>query len=175
MQNPGDKKIIFMKPEEELIQSIAGLLLSRKEKVAVAESVTAGGIQAALSFGKRASEHFEGGIVAYTIRQKVNLLKVDAAHALACNCVSTRTASEMAGSVCSLFNTEWGIAITGYSSPVPEMNIYTLFACVAICYKGSTVISEQVPAPGLSDTDNREYYTNKVLEIFRQILLRNDF
>jgi len=163
-----------METEEELIQSIAELLLSRNEKVAVAESVTAGQIQAALSFGKNATEYFEGGIVTYTIRQKVDLLKVNEGHALACNCVSTRTASEMAGSVCGLFNTEWGIAITGYSSPVPEMNIYRLFACVAICYKGSTVISEQVFAPGLSDTGNREYYTNKVLEIFREILLRSD-
>jgi nicotinamide-nucleotide amidase len=145
-----------MNPYEQSVEFIASALQLRKEKVAVAESVTAGEIQAALSYGQHALQYFEGGVVVYTIKQKVHLLQVNAEHALTCNCVSEQISSEMARSVAVLFNTDWGIAITGYASTVPELNINTLFAYVALSYKGNIIHSRQIFAPDLSVLDNRK-------------------
>ncbi len=104
---------------EEHIKSIADFMLSRKYTLAVAESVTAGHLQAALSTAEDATLFFQGGITAYNIHQKYVHLNIDPVHAITCNCVSTQVAEEMAESVCRIFGSDWGIGITGYASPLP--------------------------------------------------------
>ncbi len=56
-------------------------------------------------------------------------------HASVCNCVSEKVAHEMALEVCKLFISDWGLAVTGYASKVPESN-NELFAYYAIVYAG---------------------------------------
>src|SRR3954466_4454845 len=97
------------------LQSIKTILTNRKEKIAVAESVTAGDIQAAFSLSENALQFFEGGITVYNLQQKVRHLQINAENAKACNCVSEQTAAEMATGVSALFAVDWGISITGYA------------------------------------------------------------
>ena len=51
--------------DEEVINQIKEWLTAHKQTIAVAESVTAGHLQAALSSAVEASKFFQGGITAY--------------------------------------------------------------------------------------------------------------
>ena len=117
---------------------------ARRETLAVAESVTAGKLQNLFSAAENATAFFEGGITAYNLLQKSNLLGVTMEEALTNNGVSARVAEEMAVGVCKLFKSNWGIAITGYATPVPELGIIELFAYFAVAYNGSIMLSEKI-------------------------------
>jgi nicotinamide-nucleotide amidase len=101
-------------------------------KLAVAESMTGGRLQARITEISGASDFFLGGVTAYALEQKVKLLGVDRDHAAAVNCVSERVAEEMARGACLLFNADLAIATTGYAEPAPAMGVAAPFAWVAI-------------------------------------------
>ena len=115
----------------------AGLAL-RKETVAVAESVTGGLLQLTLAQVRDASTFYQGGITAYNIGQKYRHLRVEPIHAQFVNCVSQKVSDEMAVNVCRLFNSDWGIGVTGYATPVPESG-NEIFAFYTIVYRGQVL------------------------------------
>ena len=82
----------------KLIDRIKENLIGRNEKLSVAESVTAGFLQAAMASAEMALKFFEGGITTYNINQKVTHLRIDKKKGEECNCVSEQTANEMAAS-----------------------------------------------------------------------------
>jgi nicotinamide-nucleotide amidase len=152
------------------ISAIRDYLLYHCETIAVAESVTSGHIQAALSSADQALDFFHGGITTYNLGQKVRHLKVEAIQALKCNCVSPQTASEMAMQVCDLFSSHWGIGITGYASPVPEQKVRKLFAFWAVAYKKEIISSNQIESSEQDAFSVQVFYTNKVLSHFLGLL-----
>ena len=85
-----------------LIERIGNKLLTKKQTIAVAESVTSGHLQAALSLAPDASRFFQGGITAYNVGQKYRHLPVEPTHALQCNAVSEKVSADMAQGVCRL-------------------------------------------------------------------------
>jgi PncC family amidohydrolase len=138
------------------------LLLKKKETIAVAESVTSGLMQYAFSTIPNAAQFFQGGITTYNIAQKFKHLQVEPLHALSVNCVSQQVANEMALQVCSLFKSDWGIGITGYSSPVPESE-NKVFAFFAISYKGKVMRSGKIDPVKKDPTDLQLLYAETVL------------
>ena len=85
--------------------------------LAAAESLTCGRVQARVGELSGASTFFLGGITAYGLEQKVQHLGVDREEAERANCVSALVAEQMACGVCRLFNSDLGIATTGYAEP----------------------------------------------------------
>lgn len=85
--------------------------------LAVAESATAGNLSALIASVSGASSFFQGGVIAYNLRQKVNLLGVDEEHAASCDCVSNRVAKELAKGVRRLCGSDVGMSVTGYAGP----------------------------------------------------------
>ena len=83
--------------------------------LAVAESASVGHLAALIASEKGASTFFQGGVVAYSLRQKVALLGVNEEHAASCDCVSERVACEMATGVRKLCGTTVGLSVTGYA------------------------------------------------------------
>jgi len=156
-----------MKP---LLNSIKTILTERKEKMAVAESVTGGDIQSAFSLTDDALSFFEGGMTVYNIHQKIRHLHVDPVEALASNCVSEKVAAEMAISVAKLFRSDWGIADTGYASPVPEKGITDLYAWAAFSYKGAVICTEKIVASYNSPKVVRKYYRDRIIRLFLRVL-----
>src|SRR5437764_13461306 len=118
------------------VNRIKDNLIRRSETLAVAESVTSGILQTAFATAMDASKFFQGGITAYNLGQKSRHLHINAIHAETCNCVSDRVAIEMAVGVCSLFSSDWGIAVTGYATIDPEVKMEQPFAHFAIAHKG---------------------------------------
>lgn len=157
-----------MEQNKEVIQRI-GKLLDR-QTVAVAESVTAGQLQFLLSQIENAADNFRGGITAYTLEEKVNLLGIDENEARKCDCVSPQIAEDMALQASHLFNADFGIGVTGYATPVKESN-FELYAHFAISFKMQIIVSEktELSKAFLGPTAQQEY-GDIILRAFENML-----
>jgi PncC family amidohydrolase len=136
--------------------------VKKNETISVAESVTAGLLQATLAQAEFASEFYQGGITCYNLGQKVKHLNVESIHAEKTNCVSEKVTAEMAISVCELFNSDWGIGITGYATPVPESK-NKVFAYYAIAHKGKIVARKKLSAKKQEPFEVQTEYMHAVL------------
>ncbi len=119
------------KAEELKTLMVAG----RPWTLAVAESLTAGNLQARIASVSGASSYFLGGITAYSLEQKERQLQVERATAEAVNCVSADVAEQMARGVCRLFGADVGAATTGYAEPAPAWNVRVPFAWWAVAVR----------------------------------------
>ncbi len=124
---------MFKKPAADIVHA---RMIEMGATLAVAESLTAGNVQALVAVRSGASAFFKGGLTAYTIPMKAQLLGVDAAAAELCDAVSPEVAYEMANGVCALYSTDFGIATTGYADPYPARDISVPYAHVAIARRG---------------------------------------
>ena len=109
--------------------TVVAALKNRGETVAVAESITAGGLGHALTYTPGASEVFLGGIIAYSNDVKINFLGVDSALIEEYSVVSEEVANAMADGAREKFGTTWGIATTGIAGPgdfqgIPEGTVW---------------------------------------------------
>lgn len=151
--------------DKKQLDGIAAQMQLRRETIAVAESVTSGLLQLTLAQAEQASTFYQGGISVYNLGQKYRHLNVEPIHALAVNCVSAKVSEEMALNVRNLFNSDWGIGVTGYATPVPESGNRT-FAFYTIAYKGQVTFSEELAATG---ADAFEVQSKYVTEIIAQL------
>jgi nicotinamide-nucleotide amidase len=83
--------------------------------LAVAESLTAGGLAQELAAAANASEWFAGGVVAYRPESKFGVLSVTEGPVM-----SRRCAEEMARGVRALFAADVAVATTGVGGPDEE-------------------------------------------------------
>jgi len=148
--------------DKKLLERIGKKLLSKKQTIAVGESVTAGLLQFAFSTIPDAACFFQGGLTAYNIGQKFKHLGVEPLHALSVNCVSQQVATQMSLQSCDLFSSDWGIGITGYASPVPESG-NKVFAFYTITYR-KKVLAHGKLVPRKSDPPGMQVkYVEKIL------------
>lgn len=143
---------------------VVELCKQQKIFVAVAESLTVGRIQSLIGRASGASNVFAGGLTAYNIEQKVNLLGVDRAHAEEVDCVSGRVAAQMATGVTELFRADIGIATTGYAEPPEPAKSHESYAYFAIYDKHATsnrngiVVYDRLSATGLDRTQAQKHF-----------------
>lgn len=156
----------------QVIEAIKGYMVSRNHTLAVAESVTSGHLQAALSLAVDASKFFHGGITAYNLGQKARHLHVNPIHATTCNSVSQIIADQMALQTMPLFSSDWSIGITGYASPLPELGIQDLFAFYAIGFRHQIVHHGKLEAENRGLFEVQIYYAGEVLKQLSQHLSR---
>lgn len=149
-------------------------------KLAVAESVTCGGLQQRIGRISGASEFFLGGITAYDAAQKFAHLGVDDAEARAVNCVSAKVAEQMARGVCVLFNADLGIATTGYAEPNAKWRADHPHAFWAVARRDTQfahpVQSGRIDCPGATRAEAQDRICEAVLAEFLRLLgdLRNE-
>ena len=157
--------------KSETIERIKEKLIAENQKISVAESVTAGFLQAAIASAELALQFFEGGITTYNINQKVHHLKIDRKKGEECNCVSEKTANEMALGVCELFGTDWGIAVTGYATPVPESG-FKVFAYFSISFRKEIKLVERIDLSTEKPEQAQLKYVDIITEKFSALLTR---
>ena len=160
---------------QSVLEEIKNIFLKNQHSIAVAESVTSGHLQAALSSAENASKFFQGGITAYNLGQKTKHLQVEPIHADSCNCVSEKIAVQMALEVTTLFTSDWGIAITGYAAPVPECSIHNLFAYYAITYQKKLLQVKKITAAIENPIAVQIHYVNHILGDFVELLRKGQF
>ncbi len=121
--------------EDESISKKVGEYLKLKSKtVSIAESCTGGMLGASFTDIAGSSEYFIGGIIAYSNEVKMKLLNVKQETIEQFGAVSQETASEMAINVRQLFNTDYGISITGIAGPAggtPDKPVGTVWIGIA--------------------------------------------
>lgn len=144
-------------------------LIERKETIAVAESVSGGLLQFALSSVENAAQLFQGGITVYNTAQKYKHLQVEPIHALEVNAVSQQVADQMAMHVQQLFTSHWGAGITGYATPVPESG-KKIFAYFSIAYAGEIICSGALKGVGKNPAEVQHYYTEAVIKHLHDLL-----
>lgn len=93
------------------------LLTDRGETVAVAESLTGGLVQAALTGVPGSSAAYVGGVVAYATPLKHRLLDVPQELLDRLGAVAGPTAEQMALGVARRCGADWGLATTGVAGP----------------------------------------------------------
>jgi len=158
-----------MEFNQQQLGAIQKYFLVRAETLSVAESVTAGWLQAAISDSPEAAKFFQGGITTYNLGQKSRHLKINPIHAFGCNSVSATVALEMANGAAQLFSSDWAIGITGYASPVPESD-GQLYAFYAITYQQNLVMSDKLEPRMGSSTDVQLGYVNTIVKTFSDYL-----
>jgi len=151
------------------LEKIHDALVRKNETLTVAESVTAGLLQTAVSQAEFASEFYQGGITTYNLGQKYRHLKVEPIHAEQTNSVSPKVTAEMALSVCELFQSDWGIGITGYATPVKESD-NKVFAYYAIAYKNKIVAKGKLSPKIIEPFDLQVHYVRSVLDALVKII-----
>ena len=104
-------------------KTIVRLLADSEETVAVAESITGGGVGQAITATPGSSQVFAGGIIAYSNEIKENILGVDPALIEEHTVVSEEVANAMADAAREKFGTTWGIATTGIAGPGDYLGI----------------------------------------------------
>ena len=97
--------------------SVVKKLLKKKATLSVAESITGGGLAAAITEVAGSSSVFLGGVIAYADEIKINELKVDAKTLKKFTAVSEEVAKEMAVGARKKFNTDYALATTGVAGP----------------------------------------------------------
>ena len=120
--------------EQSSIEQIIGNQLTKLGKtLSVAESCTGGKIAENITAHSGASNYFKGGLVAYAMDSKTDILKVNPQLIKSHSVVSTQVAEAMAENVKQLFNSDYGLATTGNAGPTKgdsEAEIGTV--CIAI-------------------------------------------
>lgn len=117
---------------DSIAASVVAELRRRGEKVAVAESLTGGGLGSALTSVPGSSDVFLGGVIAYDFSVKEGLLKVPHALIEEFGVVSEEVATAMADGLFELFGSTWAIATTGVAGPGPSGGVAAGTVWIAI-------------------------------------------
>lgn len=152
---------------KEILLPIGEQLQKKSETLAVAESVTAGFLQAAFSTVPDAAKFFQGGLTAYNLGQKYRHLKVNPIHAESCNCVSEEVAQTMALAVCEVFGSQWGLGITGYATKVPEGH-QQMHAWYAVAHNQKVVATGRLESDKTEGEETQLFYVNGLLKALQK-------
>ncbi len=106
-----------MKTNLELATTVVNQLKKSGKTLSVAESLTGGGLGAAITEVAGSSEVFLGGITTYSDLSKTKLLEVSKKLITKHTAVSEEVAKEMAASARSLFKSDYAISTTGVAGP----------------------------------------------------------
>jgi nicotinamide-nucleotide amidase len=156
-----------------MLNDIKDFLKASEQTLSVAESVTSGHLQAAFSLANEASFFFQGGITTYNIGQKARHLKIEPIYAELLNCVSQKVSNQMALECQKLFSSNYAIGITGYASPLPEKNIFELFAYYTISLDGSIKDFGKIFSEKKDPIEVQVDFSNQVIEAFFKLLHKN--
>ena len=104
----------------DFVGAIINDLRRRGETLAVAESLTGGGLGAEITSVAGSSDVFLGGVIAYQLSVKTGLLKVPGSLIEEFGVVSEEVAVAMADGLVHLLGAPWSIATTGVAGPGPS-------------------------------------------------------
>lgn len=175
MISPEDENVNLVsdKAVDTALDTIKQFCFAHGLTLAVAESVSSGFLQVLFSSEKETGLFFDGGITAYSCQQKARHLEIPFEICDPCNGVALEIAQRMALKVCDLFDAKIGLSLTGYASPIPEQNIYELFAFGSVALNGKVVFSDKIVSAKQDPDEIREDYA-KMLVVECAKVLRPD-
>jgi len=147
---------------QKIVLRIKEILLENELTIATAESLTAGLVSSYLASISGSSGYLKGGVAAYTIPIKSEVLGVDQTLAEKYNAYSPEVATQMVQGVCKLMDSDIGISTTGYAEAYPDRNIEVPQAFIARAINGEIKVINVI-ASDMSRNDAREYIAKKAI------------
>lgn len=155
--------LVFGVDDQTMESVVLDELRARSLRLAVAESLTGGLVQARLCAVPGASDVLVGGVVAYDARVKFDLLGVPEGPV-----VTTECAAAMARGVAALLGADAAVATTGVAGPAEQEGRPVGTVCLAAVV-GDRVGATEVRLPG-GRNQIREFAVISVLSVLRQQL-----
>ncbi len=125
-----------------LENAVLELLIKQNKTVAFAESCTGGWLGKLITDIPGSSKAFLGGVVSYSNEAKIKILNVPEETIEKFGAVSPQTAFYMTNNVRKLFNSDFGIGITGVAGPSQSEKKPAGLVFIAACSKERTVIKK---------------------------------
>lgn len=150
---------------QSALEDIRQFCLNGKYTIAVAESVTSGMIQLGLSCCENAGLFYAGGITAYSCAQKLKQLDIPIDGCEKSEGVSERIAEDMARQICRKFNSDLGLGITGFASPIPEKGVRELYAFGSFCFKDQLIFTTRLVPLGGTPLEIQGEYASSLLQL----------
>ena len=122
----------FTSEVSSMVKEIIRALGESNETLVTAESITAGGLSAAITSVEGSSQIFLGAIVAYQDQVKTDVLGIDKTIIATHTVYSQEVAVAMAQAVRLKFGATWAIATTGVAGPGPSDGVPSGTVWVAI-------------------------------------------
>lgn len=158
---------------DELLR-IQRFCVERNLKIAVAESVTSGMVQARISNMPEAGLFFLGGITAYTCESKQKLLDIPLEISKPVNGVGPAISNLLAEKVCDVFGAELGMGITGYATIAPDMGVFSKYAFGSLYLSGRTVHRCFLVSHRSSQSDVQEDFCTQLIKTCAAVLSTMD-
>jgi len=158
-------------PGEELAAVLGRMLVSRGEKLALAESCTGGWIAHLVVSEAGSSRWFERGWVTYSNEAKAQEVQVPTALLDEHGAVSEEVARAMAQGCAREAGVAWGVGVTGIAGPgggSPEKPVGTVWIAV----RGPSGTHARRLGLGRDRTSNRRFSAWIALEMLRRQVLR---
>jgi len=108
---------IYAENDTNIETTVVKNCIKQRKKIAVAESCTGGLIGDRITNVSGSSEMFKGGLIVYSNESKINILGINAKALDQFGAVSKNTAKKMAENVKTIFNSSFGLSVTGIAGP----------------------------------------------------------
>lgn len=126
-------------------KKIARLLRQKGKTLAIAESCSGGLLSHRLTNIPGSSQYFLGAVVAYSNQAKIKLLKIPSRLIATYGVVSNHVACAMAQGVRKLFDSDFGVSITGIAGPSGGTKDKPVgLTCIAVSCQTSTASVKSV-------------------------------
>jgi nicotinamide-nucleotide amidase len=155
--------------DQALEDAVVGLLRSRHQTVATAESLTAGMLAAALVSVAGASEVMRGGVVAYATDLKAVLADVPTEVLERHGAIAAVTAAAMARGARARCRADLGVATTGVAGPDPQEGHHPGTFHVAVASADVTRVGSYAPTAQRRDRETiRRLAVVRALDLLRR-------
>ncbi len=161
---------VYGTDDTTLEAAVIAELERRGEKVAVAESITGGGVGSRITSVPGASKVFSGGIIAYTAEVKTELLQIPTEILDRFGPVSAECAEAMAVAVRRIMGVDYGCAVTGNAGPTSDVDNKPIGLCFVAVAGPTGVRIEHVKYRGIRE-DIRRRASQLALRTLREALL----
>lgn len=159
--------------EKDTLESVVGqLLLKKGYTLGTAESCTGGNIAHKITSVSGCSAYYEGSIIAYSNKMKMNLLEVKSETLEIYGAVSEEAVIEMARGTQKLLNVNCAIAVSGIAGPTggsPEKPVGTIWIAIT---KNEEIYTKKLQL-GKDRIQNIERTTTMALNLLRRFLLND--
>ena len=152
-------------------QKLVNLLLSKKLKIATAESCTGGLLAKCITDVSGASSVFDMGIVSYANEIKNKFLNVPQEVLNTVGAVSKETAEAMARGIVNAANADIGVGITGIAGPTggtPEKPVGLVYFSVYLKNKDKIIV-EKLLLNGTRDEIRNQTVTRVIEKVIAEI------
>ena len=156
--------------DEGVEWSIARQLTQLGWTLAVAESVTGGGVGARLVSVPGASAWFRGGLITYATQVKTALAGVDAGLLAAKGPVAEETAGALAVGARSRLEADVGLAVVGVAGPTTQGDQPVGVVCVAVALPDGSAPTASRRLPAHDRTQVQEFAGSMALDFLRRRL-----